>query len=78
MLVLDDISWSDGMKRAWSRISDDERVGISVDLGEMGVCLMDKAIIEKTSIKISMNRLRLRDVFSKAKGWLYRRKLEWP
>lgn len=39
MLVFDDIDWSQGMQRAWKRISEDSRVDVSIDLGKMGVCL---------------------------------------
>ena len=42
-LVFDDIAWSDGMRQAWSRIAHDERVALSVDLGSMGVTLLDPA-----------------------------------
>jgi predicted O-methyltransferase YrrM len=39
VLVFDDIKWSEGMERAWSRISSDHRVGIAADLGNIGVCV---------------------------------------
>ncbi|HSE28269.1 MAG TPA: class I SAM-dependent methyltransferase [Gemmatimonadales bacterium] len=41
LLVFDDIAWSDGMRRAWSALSRDHRVGIAVDLGPVGLCLID-------------------------------------
>jgi predicted O-methyltransferase YrrM len=40
-LVFDDIAWSDGMRQAWSRIAGDERVALAVDLGQLGVTLLD-------------------------------------
>jgi len=39
-LVFDDISWSEGMRRAWGRIAADPRIGIAVDLFTMGIVLM--------------------------------------
>lgn len=39
-LVFDDIAWSEGMKRAWNSIASDRRVGIAVDLGAVGLCLL--------------------------------------
>jgi predicted O-methyltransferase YrrM len=38
LFVFDDIGWSDGMKRAWSALQADERIGLAVDLGSMGIC----------------------------------------
>jgi predicted O-methyltransferase YrrM len=40
VLVFDDISWSDGMKRAWGSISRDPRVSLAVDLGAVGLCVV--------------------------------------
>lgn len=52
LVVFDDISWSEGMKRAWERIKSDDRVRISVDLREVGVCLFGSGIAEKSSYKL--------------------------
>ncbi len=41
-LVFDDITWSDGMERAWARLQEDERVTVSVDLRSIGVCLLSR------------------------------------
>jgi predicted O-methyltransferase YrrM len=41
LLVFDDINWSEGMKRAWKAILEDERVSMSVDLRQIGICLLD-------------------------------------
>ena len=43
VVVYDDIAWSDGMRQAWSRIAGDERVAFSVDLGQIGVTVLDSA-----------------------------------
>jgi predicted O-methyltransferase YrrM len=40
IIVLDDISWSDGMKRAWRSIRSDSRVALAVDLRVIGLCLL--------------------------------------
>jgi prepilin-type processing-associated H-X9-DG protein len=40
LVVLDDISWSDGMRRAWSAIEHDPRVRLTVDLHVLGLCVM--------------------------------------
>jgi predicted O-methyltransferase YrrM len=44
LLVFDDIAWSEGMKRAWATIARDKRVGVAVDLGAVGLCVIDNAI----------------------------------
>lgn len=43
LVVFDDIHWSEGMSRAWERLTSEQRFSHSVDLGEMGVCLLDDA-----------------------------------
>jgi predicted O-methyltransferase YrrM len=40
VFVFDDIHWSEGMERAWTRIAEDERVAVAVDVGDMGICLL--------------------------------------
>lgn len=39
VFVFDDIRWSDGMKRAWSQIQSDDRLGLKVDLFKIGICV---------------------------------------
>jgi predicted O-methyltransferase YrrM len=41
LVLFDDIRWSEGMTRAWIRISRDPRVAVAVDLGTLGACLVD-------------------------------------
>lgn len=43
VLVLDDIHWSDGMERVWVRVAGDPRVAVSVDVGDMGICLLGRS-----------------------------------
>jgi predicted O-methyltransferase YrrM len=46
LLVFDDISWSEGMKRAWDVIAKDSRIDLAVTLGPVGLCVIDRAIDE--------------------------------
>lgn len=52
VMVFDDISWSRGMKRAWTSIQADDRVRISVDLFYVGICIIDSGITRKQGFKI--------------------------
>jgi predicted O-methyltransferase YrrM len=54
VLVFDDINWSDGMKRAWARISSDPRVRISLDLHRMGIVVLDGENLPKRHIRIPL------------------------
>ena len=54
ILVFDDISWSDGMKRAWKTIIADKRVKISVNLRQIGFCIIDSRIESRKNIAIPM------------------------
>ncbi len=47
LLVFDDITWSEGMARAWNSIASDSRVRIAVDFGQVGLCSIDNSM--KTS-----------------------------
>ncbi|MFG0247255.1 MAG: O-methyltransferase [Phycisphaeraceae bacterium JB051] len=40
LFVFDDIRWSDGMKKAWLELREDQRFGLVVDLGMVGLCLL--------------------------------------
>jgi predicted O-methyltransferase YrrM len=52
-LVLDDISWSSGMRRAWDAIRKDNHVKACVDLISVGICVFAKsAANEATCHKI--------------------------
>jgi predicted O-methyltransferase YrrM len=53
ILVLDDISWSSGMQRAWDAIKKDNRLKACVDLMSVGICVFTKsAASEVTCHKI--------------------------
>jgi hypothetical protein len=40
LLVLDDISWSQGMVQAWEEVRKRERIEIAIDLYTVGLCLV--------------------------------------
>jgi predicted O-methyltransferase YrrM len=54
VIVLDDISWSPGMKKAWALIEEDERVAASIDLHTTGIALVKKSMTSKVKFKISL------------------------
>ncbi len=54
VIVFDDISWSDGMRRAWSKITSTEQVRIAVGLRAVGVVVLDGKITEKHVLSIPM------------------------
>jgi predicted O-methyltransferase YrrM len=41
VVVLDDVNWSDGMRRAWDAISHDRRVSAAVAIRRMGIVVLD-------------------------------------
>lgn len=57
VLVFDDTSWTDGMKRAWSTIVDHEAVTLSVDLGAFGVCVLHPTEPKQPKVSISLRGL---------------------
>lgn len=54
VLVFDDISWSDGMKRAWKFIEKNEKIRVSVNLRQIGICILDDNIERKYSYNIPL------------------------
>ena len=52
VVIFDDISWSEGMKRAWSAIKAYESVKICVDLAYVGICIIDSSITQRLSFKV--------------------------
>jgi predicted O-methyltransferase YrrM len=54
VIVLDDISWSAGMKKAWSRIEEDERVSASINLHSLGIAIVKKSLTTKVKYKIPL------------------------
>lgn len=54
ILIIDDISWSGGMKKAWRRIENDDRIVASVDLHTVGIVLKGKRKEHPTRISIPL------------------------
>ncbi|MFT7475351.1 MAG: putative O-methyltransferase YrrM [Verrucomicrobiales bacterium] len=57
VLVFDDISWTEGMRRAWQSIAEHEAVRLAVDLGALGVCILDPGLPERANVKVSFRGL---------------------
>ncbi len=53
IVVLDDIHWSDGMEKAWKKLSEDERISISLNLFFMGILIIRPGI-KKQHFNISL------------------------
>ena len=47
VFVFDDIRWSDGMKKAWSEIQADKRLGLVVDLDIIGICVRTQETVSR-------------------------------
>lgn len=54
VIVFDDISWSRGMRKAWTEIENDERISASIDLHTIGIALIDNAMNTKERFKIPL------------------------
>jgi predicted O-methyltransferase YrrM len=54
VIVFDDISWSDGMRRAWDKIVENENVKITVDLRIIGICVLDNDIETRCGFQIPL------------------------
>lgn len=52
IIVFDDISWSNGMRRAWKKIIENENIKFSVDLSLMRICLLDGDLERRLGFKI--------------------------
>jgi predicted O-methyltransferase YrrM len=54
VIVFDDISWSQGMRKAWSEIENDARVKVSIDLKKIGIVLISNKSMAKEKIIIQI------------------------
>lgn len=54
IIVFDDISWSPGMRKAWTEIENDERVSASIDLQAIGIVLVGKNLAIKEKFRIPL------------------------
>lgn len=52
VLVFDDINWSDGMRRAWSRIVADDRFALTVDLQSVGIAVLSRSSSKSITARI--------------------------
>jgi len=55
VVIFDDISWSEGMKRAWSTIKAHESVKVCVDLVYVGICIIDRTTEGKVSFMMRID-----------------------
>jgi predicted O-methyltransferase YrrM len=53
VLVFDDIAWSDGMRRAWQSVVDDDRFAVTFDLRSVGLAVVSTSARERQSLSIS-------------------------
>jgi predicted O-methyltransferase YrrM len=54
VIVFDDISWSPGMRKAWTEIEDDERVTASIDLQTIGIALIGNSLATREKFRIPL------------------------
>jgi predicted O-methyltransferase YrrM len=54
VFVLDDISWSRGMRKAWELIVADGRARISVDLSRVGICIISNSPSKAVNSKYNL------------------------
>ena len=54
LVIFDDISWSDGMRRAWQRVTEHEKCAISVDLEWLGLCVVDSEFEGRDAFRIPL------------------------
>jgi predicted O-methyltransferase YrrM len=55
VLVFDDIDWSDGMRRAWSKIAADPRFAMTLDLGTIGFAVVSASSTERQTLRAPYN-----------------------
>lgn len=54
VIVFDDISWSPGMRKAWTEIENNKRVAASIDLQAIGIALVGNNFDEKEKFRIPL------------------------
>ena len=54
VIVFDDISWSAGMKKAWSEIETDKRVAATISLGVVGIALMGPKVTPEVKLRLHL------------------------
>ncbi|MDF2898328.1 MAG: hypothetical protein K0Q46_5114 [Rhodococcus erythropolis] len=53
VLIFDDISWSDGMVRAWQHVVGDQRYALTVDLNFVGIAVVSASATAAKRLRIS-------------------------
>ncbi|HEX8510413.1 MAG TPA: class I SAM-dependent methyltransferase [Propionibacteriaceae bacterium] len=53
LLVFDDINWSDGMRRAWRTIVDDERFALTIETRSVGLAVISQSATSRQALKIA-------------------------
>ena len=54
IIIFDDIYWSKGMRNAWNDIIKNELIKISINLREIGICILDENIHRKNNFIIPL------------------------
>lgn len=54
VIVFDDISWSEGTRKAWGKIENDEHVALTIDLQAMGIAVISKKRPAKRNLSIRL------------------------
>lgn len=54
VIIFDDISWSPGMRKAWTEIENKESVRLSIDLHAIGIVIMGDTSVPKKKLSISL------------------------
>ena len=55
LVILDDISWSEGMRSAWNEITRNNMIKITLDLGAMGICIFDDRLQNKVFLRMPLD-----------------------
>jgi predicted O-methyltransferase YrrM len=54
IIIIDNISWSESMKKAWTNIELDKRIKITLNLRQMGICIIDNERVGKQNFRIPL------------------------
>jgi predicted O-methyltransferase YrrM len=56
VMIIDDISWSDGMQKAWQELVSDSRITVSVNLCSLGIVLISKEQSKKEKYNLQITK----------------------
>jgi precorrin-6B methylase 2 len=54
IFVIDNISWSESMKKGWEKIELNEKIKLTFYLRQMGICVLDNSLTQKNSYRIPL------------------------